>query len=48
MIGSNWPVCTCCGDYKSVMDIVIDYIKQFSPEEQENVLGNTCARFYMV
>jgi len=48
MIGSDWPVCTLCGDYKSVMGVVIKYIEQFSKEEQDNMLGGNCARFYSV
>ncbi len=48
MIGSDWPVCTLSGDYKSVMGIVIKYIEQFSKEEQDNILGGNCARFYGV
>lgn len=48
MIGSNWPVCTVAGDYQSVMNIVIDYIRQLSPTEQAQINGETCARFYQV
>ena len=46
MIGSNWPVCTLSGDYRPVMDIVIHYLRQFSPEVQTQILGGNCARFY--
>lgn len=46
MIGSDWPVSTLCGDYQSVMSVVIDYVKELSPQEQANVLGDNCARFY--
>ncbi|MBN2579628.1 MAG: amidohydrolase family protein [Pirellulales bacterium] len=48
MIGSDWPVCTLSGDYRAVMDIVIDYLQRFSKEEQEEMLGGNCARFYGV
>ena len=46
MIGSDWPVCTLSGDYGSTMRIVIDYLRRFSAEAQEGVLGGNCARFY--
>jgi L-fuconolactonase len=42
MIGSDWPVCTLSGDYKSVMNIVTNYL----PEEA--ILGDNCARFYQI
>jgi L-fuconolactonase len=46
MIGSDWPVCTCAGAYNPVMRIVMDYVEQLSLNEQESVLGETCAEFY--
>lgn len=46
MIGSNWPVCLLSGPFKPVMDIAINYTNQFSEQTKENILGNTCARFY--
>ncbi len=48
MIGSDWPVCTLSGDYASVMNVVIDYVAQFSPREREAILGGNCARFYNI
>ena len=48
MIGSNWPVCTLSGEFKPVMDVVVDYIQQFPEETQEQILGGNCARFYGV
>jgi L-fuconolactonase len=46
MIGSDWPVCTLSGDYRPVMDIVVDYVRQFSPGERDEILGTNCIRFY--
>jgi L-fuconolactonase len=46
MAGSDWPVCLLSGDYKSTMQIVIDYLQQFSPAVQSGVLGVNCERFY--
>jgi L-fuconolactonase len=48
MVGSDWPVCLLSGDYRSTMQIVIDYIGQFSPGEQSGMLGGNCARFYEI
>jgi L-fuconolactonase len=48
MIGSDWPVCTLSGDYRSVMGIVVDSVRQFSPAVREDILGGNCARFYGV
>jgi uroporphyrinogen decarboxylase len=48
MIGSNWPVCLVSGNYKPVMEIVIEYAGQFSGAIQEKILGGNCAAFYGV
>ncbi len=48
MIGSDWPVCTVAGSYDTVMQIVKDYIQQFSREEQDKILGLNCSRFYQL
>lgn len=46
MIGSDWPVCTVSRDYKSVMNIVIDFLKSYPEEVQKDILGRNCMRFY--
>jgi L-fuconolactonase len=46
MIGSDWPVCTLSGDYRSTMRIVMDYAQQFSARIRDDILGGICARFY--
>jgi L-fuconolactonase len=46
MIGSDWPVCTVSGRYPEVMDIVVNYVEQFSPAAREKILGANCAEFY--
>lgn len=46
--GSDWPVCKLIGEYRPVMEIVINYLNAFSSEEREKVLGGNCARFYRV
>ncbi|HWG20533.1 MAG TPA: amidohydrolase family protein [Terracidiphilus sp.] len=46
MIGSDWPVCTVAADYGATMGLAMDYVVQFSREEQEAILGGNCAAFY--
>jgi len=46
MIGSDWPVCTLAGEYRPVMEIVIDYISQLSEDEQADILGRNAVRVY--
>jgi L-fuconolactonase len=46
MIGSDWPVCLLAGSYQSVSNLVLDYIKQCSENEQDKIKGNTCIDFY--
>jgi len=46
MIGSDWPVCTVAGSYSRVMDVVKDYLRKFSAEERDAVLGGNAATFW--
>ncbi len=46
MIGSDWPVSTCATDYKTTMNLVVQWAARLSPTEQLAVLGNSCSRFY--
>jgi L-fuconolactonase len=46
MIGSDWPVCTLSASYNKTMGLVMEYAKNFTPQQQELVLGRNCARFY--
>jgi L-fuconolactonase len=48
MIGSDWPVCTLSGSYVATMNIVIDYVHQFSGAVRDAILGGNCARFYQI
>ena len=48
MIGSDWPVCTLAGDYRSSMRIVTDYAQQFPAAIREGMLGGNGARFYHI
>jgi L-fuconolactonase len=46
MIGSDWPVCLVAGSYGSVMNLVVDFIRRLSSDEQARVLGGTCCEVY--
>ncbi|MFC2138842.1 amidohydrolase family protein [Bacteroidota bacterium] len=48
MIGSDWPVCTIAGEYKEVMALVLNYIKQFSSEVQNKFFSKNCKRIYQI
>jgi L-fuconolactonase len=45
-IGSDWPVCTAAGDYKSVVSIADDFIGQLSEDEQKAVWEENPVRIY--
>jgi L-fuconolactonase len=45
MIGSDWPVCTVAGSYSQVMDVAKDYLRRFSAEERDAVLGGNATSF---
>lgn len=46
MIGSDWPVCTLAASYSDVIALVLDAIREYSPDEQAQVLGGTAQEFY--
>ena len=46
MLGSDWPVCTLAGQYGSVMDISVNFIRQLSEDEQADILENNPVRIY--
>ena len=46
MYGSDWPVCLVAADYSGQLQIVSDYFRQFSVDEQQAVFGANATRFY--
>jgi len=46
MLGSDWPVCLVAGSYQSVVDLVLNYIKQCSENERQKIQCDTCISFY--
>lgn len=48
MVGSDWPVCTLAGSYKTTMSVILDYLRTLSPSEQLRVFSETCTEAYML
>lgn len=49
MIGSDWPVCLAAAkDYKSVMDIAADYVKNKGEEAGKKIMGLNAINFYQL
>ena len=46
MIGSDWPVCLVAGSYMRVLQIVLDYILDFSETDKVCVLGGNAISAY--
>jgi L-fuconolactonase len=46
MIGSDWPVCTLAASYSRVIEVVTDYLKPFSSEIRDAVMGRNAQRFW--
>lgn len=46
MFGSDWPVCLLAGSYPRVVDLVQEWLAQFSSAEQARVWSGTAERFY--
>ena len=48
MIGSDWPVCRLGGSYQSVMNIVLQYIRDFDTSDQNKILGLNAIKAYKI
>ena len=46
LIGSDWPVCTLAGDYRSVMSIAADFVSRLSASEQKAIWEDNPVRVY--
>lgn len=44
--GSDWPVSLLAADYGKVLEVVLEFLKQVSPEEQRAVLSGNTRGFY--
>lgn len=48
MYGSDWPVCQVAASYGDMLDIVQQYFKKFSMDEQADFFGGNAASFYNI
>ncbi|OED36139.1 hypothetical protein AB833_28365 [Chromatiales bacterium (ex Bugula neritina AB1)] len=48
MYGSDWPVCTCATDYRSMYSVVNNWAARLSESEQQSLFGGSCENFYRV
>ena len=46
LFGSDWPVCQLAGSYKKVVNLIEEYIAEFSPEEKEKLFGGNSLKAY--
>jgi L-fuconolactonase len=46
LFGSDWPVCLLAGTYRSVKELVLNYMRDLPVSEQEKVMGTNAERFY--
>ncbi|WP_223552125.1 amidohydrolase [Aestuariivivens sp. NBU2969] len=46
LYGSDWPVCLLAAQYEQQLNIVNEYVKSFSVEEQSKIMGQNAVRFY--
>jgi len=46
MIGSDWPVCTVAASYEQVINLVKNYLSDYTSGKREAVLGGNAAKFW--
>ena len=46
LFGSDWPVCLLAGTYRSVKELILNYMRDLPVSEQEKVMGTNAERFY--
>jgi L-fuconolactonase len=46
MFGSDWPVCLLAGNYRDVMELIVDYLKGASADEKAKIFGGNAKSFY--
>ena len=46
MIGSDWPVCLVAASYKSTMNVVESWLRQFPLKTRDAILGENAQRFW--
>ncbi len=48
LIGSDWPVCLLAGDYRRVMEVVLDYLDPLSDAEKNKIMGSNAVNAYQL
>jgi L-fuconolactonase len=46
MFGSDWPVCLVAGNYKTVKQLITDFVANLTPKEQDSIMGGNAIKFY--
>ena len=46
LYGSDWPVCLLAAQYQAQLNIVQDYIADFSNDDKHNIMGKNAHYFY--
>ena len=46
MFGSDWPVCLLASSYLKWYQIISNFIKPLSPDEQDRIMGSTAVEAY--
>ena len=46
LFGSDWPVCLLGGNYGQILQIISDYLSDFSETDRKKVMGLNAARLY--
>lgn len=46
LYGSDWPVCLLAAKYQQQLNIVQDYLEDFSEEEKAKIMGENAIHFY--
>lgn len=46
MFGSDWPVCLLSGNYKDVVSLIEGFLKNFSQDERDRIMGLNAINFY--
>lgn len=46
MFGSDWPVCKLAGNYTATCNVMKEYLKEFSIEDQAKFWGQNATKFY--
>ncbi len=48
LYGSDWPVCLLASEYNEQLQVVKDYVSQFSSEEKTAIMGGNAIQFYNI